>query len=137
MNTNTESKYYLVTAMCGHIGRLKYIPINFAVYASSTKDASKLVRGFPRVKKQRKDAIISCVEISYEQYLIQLNINRNSSYLAAKRRKDVDMDDEFIKSIHHIEKRAEKERRPLSRKYRTWKAEGRYVEKMQYEGEWL
>ena len=31
----TEDKYYIVKAKCGHVGRDKYIPIDFPIKAKS------------------------------------------------------------------------------------------------------
>ena len=61
--------YFEVIAKCGHVGRNKYIPIKFAVEAESGKDAAAMVRRFPRVKHNHKDAILDCKEIFYEEYL--------------------------------------------------------------------
>ena len=127
MKENKRIKYFLVTAKCGHVGKLKYVPVNFAVYAPSASEAAQLVKAFPRVKKHRKDSIINCAEITREQYLIQKDINRRDPYLKANCHSDVDMNEKFMDAIEQIERRERKEKRPLSMKYRAWKAEGRYL----------
>ena len=125
MKDSTSKKCFLVTAMCGHVGRKKYIPKNFAVIASDAKEASQLVKVFPRVKKHRKDAILNCSEITYEQYLVQRDTNRRDPYLNAKCHADVDMDENFVGTIQAVPERRRKEIKPLSMKYREWKAIGR------------
>ena len=129
MNGNPSKKYYLVTAMCGHVGKRKYVPINFAVRAENASEAAQLVKTFPRVKRHRKDAILECVEITREQYLIQKNINRRDPYLNAKCHAGVEMEEDFMKRVQSIKRKKKKERRPLSMKYRAWKAEGKYLAK--------
>lgn len=129
MKENPGRKYFLVTAMCGHVGKLKYVPINFAVRAENASEAAQLTKTFPRVKRHRKDAILQCAEITREQYLVQRNINRRDAYLNAKCHADVEANDTFFSSVRRIEKRSGKEKRPLSMKYRAWKAEGRYLAK--------
>ena len=76
-----NKKYYKVVCMCGHVGRKKYVPIAFAVEAVDGKEAAKLARKIPRVKHDRKDAIIQCVEISKAQYKELRKINNEDPYL--------------------------------------------------------
>ena len=135
MKDNLTKKYFLVTAMCGHVGRLSYIPKNFAVRAYTASEASQLVKKFPRLKKQRKDVILNCIEINRKQYLIQRDINRRDPYLNAKCHADVEEDEYFLDSIQHIKRKERKEKRPLSMKYRAWKAEGRYLARAHCGGE--
>lgn len=129
MKEKFGKKYFLVTAMCGHVGRLHYVPKNFAVFANSASEAAQRVKTFSRIKKQRKDAILECVEITYEQFLVQRDINRRDPYLHAKCHADVEKDEAFIASVRRIVGTDRKEKRPLSMKYRAWKAEGRYLTK--------
>ena len=126
MAQTNQKKYFQVTAKCGHIGRLKYIPINFAVCAENAREAAQFVKRFPRVKKQCKDAILACVEITHEEYMALLDANRRDTYLRAKCHRQVVADEDFIARIQTTEGHARKERRPLSMKYRKWKYEGRY-----------
>lgn len=62
-------KYYKVKAKCGHVGRGKYILMDFFVKAENGKDAAAIVRKKPRVKHDWKDAIESVDEIGEEEYL--------------------------------------------------------------------
>ena len=126
MNQASQTKYFQVTAKCGHLGRLRYIPINFPVYAKNAHEAAQLAKRFPRVKKQCKDAILSCVEITREEYMALLDANRRDSYLTAKCQRQVIIDETFVERIKTMEGHARKEKCPLSMKYRKWKHEGRY-----------
>ena len=81
-------KYYIVKAKCGHVGRNNYIEIEYPVVAHNGKEAALKVRYFPRVKHDRKDAIISVKEISYDDYLIQTYVNRYDNYLYCSSRQE-------------------------------------------------
>lgn len=83
-----QTRYYNVTAKCGHVGRENYIPISFAVKANSAKEASKKVRNFPRVKHDHKDAILSCREINEDEFNSLLELNNNDSYLTCKSKRE-------------------------------------------------
>lgn len=78
MNANN---YYKVVCKCGHIGKMKYIPIAYAVCADSAKSAETKAKKIGRVKHDAEDAIIHCSKISYEEYLIIKEINDNDPYL--------------------------------------------------------
>lgn len=83
-----KTKYYKVTAKCGHVGKGNYVPINFAVKAESASEASQIARRFPRVKKHLWDAIIACVEISKKEYKELLRVNREDPYLNCRCARD-------------------------------------------------
>ena len=135
MTQPSQKKYFQVTAKCGHLGKRRYIPINFAVYAENAHEAAQLAKRFPRVKKQCKDAILACIEITHEEFMALLDANRRDSYLQAKCRRQVAIDEEFEARIQTMEGRSKKEKRPLSMKYRAWKAEGRYLARAHCGGE--
>lgn len=73
--------YYEVIAKCGHVGRNKYVPIKFGIMAESGKEAARIVRQFPRVKHDHKDAILKVTKIDYERYLEIFEVNANDPYL--------------------------------------------------------
>ena len=78
----TEIKnYYEVIAKCGHVGRKQYVPIKFAIVAEDGKEAAKIVRQFPRVKHNHKDAILNVNKIDFERYVEIIEINNNDPYL--------------------------------------------------------
>lgn len=77
-------KYFIVTAKCGHVGRLHCIWIDFAVAADSAKEAAKKVRWFKRVKHNHKDAICLVREVAFEEFIKQRAINDDDPYLHCK-----------------------------------------------------
>lgn len=129
--TQTTNKYYKVVAKCGHVGKNKYVPVAFAVYAESGSAASQLVRTFPRVKKQLSDAIISCEEIDRKTYKQLRKENRNNPYLKCKCHADqiaiANFEEEILYNFK--EKRHRKIEPELSMKYRKFKYEfgGRFL----------
>ena len=103
MTPNT--KYYKVTAKCGHVGKCNYIPINFAVKAENASDASQVTKGFPRVKKHLRDCIIACSEITKKEYKELLKINRKDPYLNCRCSKDQSSIQDLDKRVMKMEKR--------------------------------
>ncbi|MCR4660994.1 MAG: hypothetical protein K5765_03205 [Clostridia bacterium] len=80
--------YFEVIAKCGHVGRGYYVPIEFAVIAEDGKEAAKMVREFPRVKHDHKDAILNVYKIDYERYLEIVEMNNNDPYLKCRSKKE-------------------------------------------------
>ena len=78
---NMNRKHFIVAAKCGHVGRGKYIRINFAVKAKNGREAAHITRNFPRVKHHHKKAILNVREVKYEDYIEQLNKNNKDPYL--------------------------------------------------------
>lgn len=72
--------FYKVKAKCGHVGRNHYIEKWFYVIASSGKEAAYRVRYFPRVKHDRKDAIISVEQISHDEFTVGVRNSRADNY---------------------------------------------------------
>lgn len=62
-------RYFKVMAKCGHVGRNRYIVKEFFIAADDGKAAAYKVRYFPRVKHDRKDAILSVEAITEVEYL--------------------------------------------------------------------
>ena len=95
-----DRKYFKVIAKCGHVGKRHYIPIAYAVVAKSAHEASQAVMKYRRVKKHMKSAIISCAEISKEDYNTLKEENDNNPYLHCKVNKDefaiADLEDKVI-----------------------------------------
>jgi hypothetical protein len=60
--------FYEVTAKCGHVGKRRYYRGLFYVRAEDGRSAAAIVRMLPRVKHNRKDAIIAVVEVDYVAY---------------------------------------------------------------------
>ena len=95
MNKN----YYEVIAKCGHVGKKYYVPIKFAVIAENGKEAAKLVRQFPRVKHNHKDAILNVNKIDYERYLEIFEMNKNDPYLKCHSRKEQNLINNFSERL--------------------------------------
>lgn len=77
-------KFFRVTCKCGHVGKQFFVRIDFPENADSGKEAAEIARSIPRVKHDHKDAILNCVEIDYEEYIILQKINDNDPYLKCK-----------------------------------------------------
>ena len=76
--------YYKVKAKCGHVGRNNYIPKTFYIKAEDGKEAAANARKIPRVKHDKKSAIIEVKRISKDEYLGGLRVNNEDPYLRAK-----------------------------------------------------
>ena len=76
--------YYLVLAKTGHVSRKFYMPISFCVIAENGREAAKIARTIPRVKRNHKDAILSVTKVTKEEYDLQREINNNDPYLLCK-----------------------------------------------------
>jgi len=60
--------HFKVTAKCGHVGKRQYYKGVFFIRAEDGKQAAAIVREKPRVKHDRKDAILAVEKISYAEY---------------------------------------------------------------------
>lgn len=76
-----ENKSFAVLARCGHCGNGYYIPILFTVYCNDLKTAIEIVKSLPRVKRDKKDAIMEAFEISRLECLFLKAINDLDPYL--------------------------------------------------------
>jgi len=82
-------KYYIVTAKCGHVGRGKYLLVNFPVKALSKEEAEKRVMQFPRVKSDLVDAVRG-KEVTPEEFEAQYIINDSNPYLKSNSNEGLD-----------------------------------------------
>ena len=118
--------FYEVIAKCGHVGRNKYIPIKFTVEAESGKDAAAMVRRFPRVKHDHKDAILSVAKIDSTRYLEINAINDNNPYLKCKSKYEqrliVGLDQQLEEDFHGVKERHDKQKRYDKVAYKLKKA---------------
>lgn len=76
--------YYKVLAKCGHVGRNHYIEKSFYLEATSKAEAAFRVRYMPRVKHDRKDAILNVEKISYEEYRRGVQEHNEDKYFQVK-----------------------------------------------------
>ena len=72
--------FYKVKAKCGHVGRNNYIEKYFYVAAESGKEAALIVRYKPRVKHDKKDAILNVEKISEEEFKIGVEHLKADTY---------------------------------------------------------
>lgn len=130
-----EKKYYKVICKCGHVGKQNYVPVQFAVMAESGKEAAKMARLFPRVKHNHKDAILNVIEITYEQYLELVTINKNDPYLLCHSRHEqneiCDLSERIVKDMHNVKIKVNKEIRRARVEYIQKK--NKYIEKASWE----
>jgi len=82
-------RYYLVVAKCGHVGKGKYIEVEFPIYANDKSTASQLCLKKGKVKKHLKNAISSVCEVSYDIYLNKLNEFKSNLFVKAHTKKEI------------------------------------------------
>ena len=108
-------KYYEVIAKCGHVGKKHYVPVKFAVIAEDGKEAAKMVRDFPRVKHNHKDAILNVSKIDYERFQEIVEMNRNDPYLKCHSRKEqnliVNLAERMVADLHNVKQAFDKQAR--------------------------
>lgn len=73
--------YYRVKVKCGHVGRNNYIPKSFYLKAEDGEEAALKARRIPRVKHDKKSAVLEVKKISKEEFQEGLRININDPYL--------------------------------------------------------
>lgn len=81
-------KYFKVTAKCGHIGIHKYYKGDFYIRAETKEEASKITRNMPRVKHDKKDAILNVEEIDYETYIKGIKESSKHPYFNCKNKQE-------------------------------------------------
>lgn len=79
-----EKKYFLVSTKCGHVGRNKYIMVDFAIKAETAKDAAQIAKKLPRVKKHWKDAVSKVKEVTQDVFYQQILENNKDNYLKSR-----------------------------------------------------
>ena len=82
-------KYYLVTAKCGHVGKGKYIEVDFPIYARTKNEAAQKCLKKKKVKKQLKNAISWVREITLEEYEQKLISFKNNKYIKAHTKREI------------------------------------------------
>ena len=76
-----KMEFYLVTTKCGHVGKTSYVPITFPIKAENGREAARIARTFPRVKRNHWDAILKVEKVDEDEYLKQIVINNQDPYL--------------------------------------------------------
>ncbi len=81
-------QFFIVDAVCGHVGREYAVIKSFAITAKDPKDAAAVCRTLPRVKHHFKYAIRDVRQVSLEQYVIQYTKNAFDPYLTARNKQE-------------------------------------------------
>lgn len=81
-------KYFMVTAKCGHVGKNNYYKGNLYIKAESGKEAARIARDVPRVKHDRKDAILDVQEIDFESFETGRLSNHKIHYYTCENRQE-------------------------------------------------
>lgn len=101
-----SNKYFVVTCKCGHVGKRKYVLINFPIKAPNKKMACEIAKSAPRVKHDARDCIRKIKEISETEFFELKKINSEDPYLKCTSNYDqamIDMTGRIheMKRIHH------------------------------------
>lgn len=83
-----KTNYFLVTVRCGHVGRNKFIPVTFPVFAASGKEAASIGRNMPRAKHHAKDCVISVENVTADQFYEIQKANDSDPYLKCTNRQE-------------------------------------------------
>ena len=81
-------RFFIVTAVCGHVGRGWGIDKDFAVAAYSAKEAAATARQLPRVKHDMKMAIRNVREVDKKEYDEQILRNREDSFFSCSQKRE-------------------------------------------------
>jgi len=100
-----EKKYYIVQAKGGHVGRSYFLRIDLPIHAYSGKEAAAIARQMGRVKHNHMDAIISCREVTKEEYLSQIDKNNADPYFQVHSRHEQNKFKEDIEKRREIDNR--------------------------------
>lgn len=108
-------RYFIVTAKCGHVGKGKYIEVDFPVIANSKKEAAQKVLRRSKVKKHLCNAISMAIEVEYEDYEIALEMYKSNDYIHAHYSSQYSLEEYEVKTLrsnkkHKIEFRSRNER---------------------------
>ncbi len=66
------------------------MPILFPIEAENGREAALIARKLPRVKRHHKDAILDCFKTTYEEFMLQKEINSHDPYLLCTSRHQQD-----------------------------------------------
>jgi len=92
-------KYFIVTAKCGHVGKGKYIEVEFPTISTSKMEAAQAVLKAGKVKKHLKNAISSVCEINEDEYLEVKESFDNNKYIHSHYKKEVSLERYEIKTL--------------------------------------
>ncbi|MDR0312345.1 MAG: hypothetical protein LBI14_01980 [Treponema sp.] len=83
--------FYEVTAKCGHVGKGRYYQGLFYVQAENGKTAAAIVRNLPRVKHDRKDAIIAVAKVDFAVFMKGIVAHQLNPYFDCHNKQEQDL----------------------------------------------
>jgi hypothetical protein len=83
--------FFEVTAKCGHVGRRRYYRGLFYVRAENGREAAAFVRMSPRVKHDRKDAIIAVAKVDYAVFKKGYAAHRQNPYFGCHSKQEMNL----------------------------------------------
>ena len=92
-------QFFIVDAVCGHVGRDYGVVKSFAITAADSKDAAAVCRTLPRVKHHFKYAIRNVRKVSLMEYVIQYTRNAFDPYLTSENVQD---QNRVLDQIHKV-----------------------------------
>lgn len=75
-----SQRFFIATAVCGHVGKGWGVDKDFAIKAKNKKEAAAIARQIPRVKHDYKKAIRNVWEVTFEEYINQKQVNDNDPF---------------------------------------------------------
>lgn len=103
--TELKNKYYSVKCKCGHVdSRRYYIPIEFAIIATSKKEAAEKGRWTPRCKHHHKDCVLEVKELTRTEFIELLKKNKKDPYLnchSIQEQRRYDLSERLVPEINH------------------------------------
>ena len=120
--------FFEVKAKCGHVGKHNYVIKNFYTRANCAKEAAKKIRFAPRVKHDRKDAILEVKEIDYQDYKNGVLKNKNDEYFNIHNSSDQKRI--FTGDIFREEYREDRQKRDVAFKRKKWQIIEKETRKM-------
>ena len=104
-----NAKEYAVIVKCGHCGDGYYIPVMFSISAPDIDTAIQCVKTYPKVKRDKKDAVLGAFQITPFESMFIKTLNDRDPYIRAFSTKD---DSEVIdRRIKNFNPYCNKERR--------------------------
>ena len=79
-----NQRFFIVATKCGHVGRNKFVMVDFAIKAETAKEAASVAKKLPRVKKHWRDVISKVREVSQDGFYEQILENSKDNYLKSK-----------------------------------------------------
>ncbi len=99
--------FYIVRAKCGHVGKKKYIEVDFPIIAKTGREAAQKVLRRSKVKKQLKNAISSVCLVTKDLFDSFVEKFNNDKYIHAHSKQEWDISKYEIKELYFNAKKSE------------------------------